>query len=296
MNYEKIEQTIETMKLDMENAKQAYLETEAEIIAPVYEKVVGLELTSKSFGVGKVLSIEGETLDTLIINVEFPEAVKRLSLIHLMNSRIFNKFSDPAFYDLWSKLFDVHKMLATTYQSISYTLKDIERQAAQKAEADRLAEEKYQQQKERALQSFENLTNKSFEHSSTDNFYFALGWLTKHVGTISAALPDYLESAFQKHFGTDTPCRVVDSRHRGPAGWQSQWTWSFSATLKKIDEIPAILHQYLNPKSTAITDTSFVWNLVDNYGFQFGKKQDKEKIAETIPAKYIDSFNTGLAA
>jgi hypothetical protein len=170
-------------------------------------------------------------------------------------------------------------------------------EAAKKAEAEKKAEAKYQKQKEKAIKDFEALTNKAREIvTQTDEFYYALGWLAKHVGTVSAALPDYLEVPFTKHFGAETPCKVVDSKHRGPAGWQSQWSWSFRATLKKADNIPAILTQYLNPTGKAVTNTSFIWDLIDNYGFKFGKKQDAAEIAKVIPAKYIDIFNDGLTA
>jgi len=130
--------------------------------------------------------------------------------------------------------------------------------------------------------------------SLASEFYTTLGWLAKHTGTVSAALPDYLEPTFRKHFG-DAPCRVVDSRKKGPAGWTSQWTSSFAVSLKKPESIPALLEQYLNPARKALTNSEFVLDLVDNYGFKFGKAQDLEAIRSCVPSTYHNDFELGLA-
>jgi hypothetical protein len=168
--------------------------------------------------------------------------------------------------------------------------------ADRKAAEEKKAEEKYLKTKEKALQDFEARTKVKNTLSTAHNFYYALGWLAKHVGTVSAALPDYLEKAFTSYFGADTPCRIVDSKHRGPAGWQAQWSWSFTISLKKPGTIPAALIEHLNPAGKAITNTTFVWDLIDNYGFQFGKTQDVEKIRATVPAAYLEQFERGFAA
>ena len=73
-------------------------------------------------------------------------------------------------------------------------------------------------------------------------------------------------------------------------------SWSFKVTLKKAENIPAILSTYLNPTGKAIASTAFVWDLVDDYGFQFGKKQDVEKIKQTVPAQYVSMFEAGMTA
>jgi hypothetical protein len=44
-----------------------------------------------------------------------------------------------------------------------------------------------------------------------------------------------------------------------------------------------------------LTDTSFVWELVDNYGFKFGKTQDLEAVRSCVPSEYISEFELGLA-
>jgi hypothetical protein len=65
--------------------------------------------------------------------------------------------------------------------------------------------------------------------------------------------------------------------------------------LKKPDSIPAMLEQYLNPARKAVTNSEFVRDLVDNYGFQFGKVQDLEAIRSCVPSTYQTDFELGLA-
>jgi hypothetical protein len=146
------------------------------------------------------------------------------------------------------------------------------------------------------IREFEQL-GKREKFDGTNEFFYSLGWIAKNCGTFSAALPDYLLPYFQKQFGLEYTPRVVDSQKKGPAGWTSQWATSMSATIKKksMDKIPAYLDEYLNPNKTAITKTPFIWDLVADYGFQFGKTQDINKIKQSIPASCIESFEKGYA-
>ncbi len=172
------------------------------------------------------------------------------------------------------------------------------KEAEKQAKADQEAEEKYEKIKTKALKDFNNLVDNVVPKSTADEFYYALGWLAKHAGTVAAALPDYLESSFIGHFGSTANCRIVDSKKRYPSGWTAQWTWAFTIALKKpkqISTVPAFLADKLNPSSKAVSDTSFIWNLVDNYGFQFGKTQDLDKIRSHVPSDKLSFFEAGLA-
>ena len=170
------------------------------------------------------------------------------------------------------------------------------KEAAKKAAEEKKNAEKYETTKVNAIKAFDARTLTRSAMSSADEFYYALGWIVKHAGTVGAVLPDYLENAFTKYFGADVPHRVVDSKHRGPAGWQPQWSWSFTVSLKKPTLVPAFISSKLNPSGKAISDTSFVWDLVDNYGFQFGKKQDIDKIRSHVPESHLHAFEAGLIA
>lgn len=168
------------------------------------------------------------------------------------------------------------------------------REAAKKAAEDKKNAEKYEATKAKALKDFEAITSAVKPVEVTNEFYYSLGWLAKHVGVINARLPDYLESSFTRYFG-DVPRYVFDSKKKSPSGWSYQWAMALSATIRKASMIPAMFEAYLNPTRKALTDTEFVWDLVDNYGFQFGKKQDIDKIRSHVPATCLASFEAGLA-
>jgi hypothetical protein len=167
--------------------------------------------------------------------------------------------------------------------------------AQKKAEEDKKNEEKYERTKAKAIKDFEALTTTNKPAEVTNEFYYSLGWLAKHVGSVSAKLPDYLTDTFTKHFGTDVEFNAVDSKKRTVNGNSMQWTFGFTANLHKPENMPVYLQQYLSTTGKAIANTSFIWDLVDNYGFQFGKKQDIEKIREHVPTEYISFFEAGLA-
>ena len=299
-NIEKTVEINETETLDpisaQQAAKETYCKMEAQLVEAFAPSLVDQEVTCSSYGDGKVTALTGKTLDSAILEITFGETVKRFSLQHVMTNKFIQFVNAASVADLWATAFESHTALVTAYQESDRTFRQLQADADKKAKADKKAEENYQKLKEKSIKDFEELTTRTFTHSDDDAFYYSLGWLAKHIGTLSAALPDYLSEAFTKYFGAETPCRIVDSKHRGPAGWQAQWSWSFRASLKKAENIPSNLTQYLNPTGNAVTNLTFLWSLVDNYGFKFGKKQDVEEIAKTIPAKYIDAFNEGLAS
>jgi hypothetical protein len=167
----------------------------------------------------------------------------------------------------------------------------------QKLEQKRKANEKKMEGlKVSAEKEFSNLSNDSGKQiTETDEFYWTLGWLAKHVGTLTAKMPDFLEASFVKHFG-DVEHTTVDSTKVGPAGYTSQWRLSMEASLVKAKEIPATLTQYLNPTGKKLSKTSFIWKLVEDYGFKFGKKQDILDIMRCVPIQYVPIFNEGLKA
>jgi hypothetical protein len=74
-----------------------------------------------------------------------------------------------------------------------------------------------------------------------------------------------------------------------------QWTFGFKATLRKITTIPAILSKYIGANGKEIANTAFLWDLVTDYGFKFGKKQDVTQIKSIIPNEYLPSFEAGLS-
>ncbi len=172
-------------------------------------------------------------------------------------------------------------------------------EAKKKAEEEKKNEEKYQKARAKAIKDFEELVQTVTPKSTADEFYYSLGWLANNTGTFSAAMPDYLLGYFEQHFGTEAKPIVVDSKKRTVNGYAMQWALSMKASIKKkaLDLIPAYLTPYLSKSGNAIADTSFIWDLVDNYGFQFGKKkQDLEKIRSCVPTSHLSFFEAGLMA
>ena len=70
-----------------------------------------------------------------------------------------------------------------------------------------------------------------------------------------------------------------------------------TANIKKksLDKIPAFLSQYLSKSGNAIANTSFIWDIVTNYGFKFGKTQDLDQIRGNIPTEYLTYIENGYA-
>jgi hypothetical protein len=60
--------------------------------------------------------------------------------------------------------------------------------------------------------------------------------------------------------------------------------------------VPATLTKYLSSTGKAIANTSFIWDLVTDYGFKFGKKQDTLDIMRCVPIEYVPMFNAGMNA
>jgi hypothetical protein len=155
--------------------------------------------------------------------------------------------------------------------------------------------ERLEESKAAYLEKFRELLATKKSLSLSDEFYYSLGWLAKHSGTVKAVVPDICEAEFVQYFGNEVPFTKTEYKV-GPGGWISQWGKSFTASLVKAKTIPAYLEQYLNPKRTQVTNSEYIKDLVDNYGFQFGKEQNVEAIRKSVPAEYLPHFEAGFAA
>ena len=277
-------------------------EAEVNLIEAICPELLNAKIQCTQLGkgikIGQVIDFynTNESFENFGIKIQFEDGSDKVLILKpLATTSHFNKIVDEVVLEKCVKVCDVHNNLFGKYAKYNNEQRRMAIEAEKKAKAEQKLEEKFKKLKEKAIKDFDELSSRAKVHSEINDFYFSLGWLAKNAGTLSAAMPDYLESAFVRCFGPDTGCRVVDSSKRGPAGYQSQWYMSFNLSIKNNDSIPTYLTQYLNPKGNALTNTHFLWDLVEDYGFQFGKKQDALKIAKTIPAKFIDSFNEGLA-
>lgn len=173
--------------------------------------------------------------------------------------------------------------------------------AKKKTEADKKVEAQFQKAKLTAITEFDELINQVRPISDSDCFYYSLGWLAAHTGTIQAAIPDYLLANYEKHFGTDTKPYIYDSTKRTSGGHRFQWSLGITARLRKkgLTEAPAPINEHVRETTQGtwfVVNTSFLWDLIDNYGFKLGKTQDLEKIKQTIPVQFIEIFEEGLQA
>ena len=256
-------------------------------------------VSHRVYGEGQLTFVKAPLIGpSLYATIDFAAGTKTLALDVLFSSNLI--FMPEALTETLLEAQTVFKADFEARQQAESTARRLaliqEREAKKKAEEDKKAEAKYEATKAKAIKDFEILSQTERPLSSADEFYYSLGWLAKHVGTVSAALPDYLAGSFSKHFGTDAEARLVDSKKKTAGGNSMQWTFGFKANLTKPENIPAMLQQYLSSTGKAIANTSFIWELVENYGFRFGKKQDLDKIRTCVPASHLSFFEAGLTA
>lgn len=137
--------------------------------------------------------------------------------------------------------------------------------------------------------------NETFEIEGTqEEYYVALGWLAANIGTISARLPDYLETVFSSHFGSNAPKTLVNTKRKTVSGLKPQWSYAFSASIKNADTAPMWVIKNLNANGK-LANTALIWNLIDNHNFQFGRKQNIDEIRKTVPDCMLQWFDAGMS-
>lgn len=276
--------------------KEVYEELETRLTAHTGEYFANKEVTCTSYGSGVISGFSGNTLENLVVEITFLSGIKRFSLMHIL-SNSFIKFTDTSeISSFWEAVTHVHNMIVNEYTAATRRAKQLIAEAEKTAEAEKKAEAQYIKAKDKAIRDFDAMSRTVRAKREYASFYEALGWLVSHIGTVYAAIPDYLQSFFEAYFGTDATPYVYDSKKKTSGGFRYQWTVGMTARLRRkgLTEIPAVLSEHLSASGQAIADTSFIWELIDNYGFQFGKKQDVERIRCTIPNQFIDSFEAGL--
>ena len=294
--YERMMEAIENTELT--DVRDTYYKKEAILIDLVGNAIINKEVNCRPYGIGKIINYKGSLLTNTIVDIEFADGLtKKYSMAHVLKSKSFTNIMDcEMLFNVWVIVSSIHEALTSKLNELEQEARRLEAEAAKKAEEERKAEERYQKMKAKSISDFEALTKSVNSKSLSNEFYYALGWLAKNAGTISAAMPDYLLSYFEKHFGTEANPKVVDSRKRTSGGYPMQWALSMKISLPNRLEnyIPGYFNKYLSSSKNAITNTSFIWDLVDNYGFSFGRKQDIEKIKSYVPTEYLSSFLGGL--
>jgi hypothetical protein len=293
--FEKLDALKGQTTLELETAKADYLKVESELASLFAEYVLGQEIHSTLNGTGIVVGTSGDTLDTLIITVDFATHEKQFSLMTLMQGNKFVKFADILeIGTAWDEAIAVHTELTKSLSALEATARQLAKEAAKKEAKLKSAEASFERQKTKMIKDFEAMTNQTAAKSDVDEFYYTIGWLANHIGTMRAFMPDYLEQAFVNQFGNEALRSVVDSTKRTVNGFPMQWALSFKASLPKASDIPALLIPYLSSTGKDLANTQFIWDLVDNYGFKFSKEQDKNAIEGSIPTEFLPSYYAGL--
>lgn len=281
-----------------ENATN-YFDVEAEMITDFAAAAVGAMVTNKVFGDGKVTAIAGNTFDLMIMTIEFAEDTKRFQATAAIMTTKTMAFADEELVQLYADMYEKHLELSDLKRKADNQAEAEAKAQAKKQEEIKKAEAKAAAAKAKALKEFDDMSAKARAHLSvTNEFYYALGWLAKHVGSMTAILPDYLGTAFEKHFGVDMPKTLVDSRAKTSGGYAKQWSWEFKCTIKKLCEtvVPPCIQDVTTDFSKGIHNTAFLWDLVENHGFTFGKKQDIDHIRSMVPSVHIEAFEEGFNA
>ena len=276
---------------DFETAK-------TKLIADFIPQVIGAQVSNVFLGNGRITYCTNpcNTFESLIFTVYYDlDETKAYSAAVALSTGSL-KFNDTALADVWNDFVTKHHEVKAQYDKAMQEARLREKEEQKLEKKRKATEKKLAAVRASAEKEIDSLINNSEKKiTKTDEFYYTLGWLAKHVGTITAKMPDYLESAFIKHFG-DVERTIVDSAKVGPAGYTSQWRLSMEASLVKAKEVPATLTDCLNPSGKKVSKTAFVWSLVDDYGFKFGKKQDVVEILRCVPIEYVPIFNEGMKA
>ena len=269
-----------------------------------YAKELTAELSKELKGTFKVTFIRtnevGQAIrpkvctysDDIYADINYPTRQVTMSLRRGLNASIE---VDPEVRTIIEKYLAVTKESYEIYDAEEREAYRIQQEAERKARAEKLEQEKFEKRKAAALKKLNSLkpeqTSKLFKTPMSQ--YEVLGWIAKHTKSIKASMPDYMENWFVRNFGQDSDRYVVDSTKRTSGGHPMQW--SLSCKISFDSEVPSILLNKVASNKKAIDSVAFVWDLVDNYGFTFGKTQDINLIKSEIPNQYLEDFERGYA-
>lgn len=281
--------------------REEFENVKTQLISDFIQQVTGAEVNNRLLGHGIIVSCLNpcNTFESLIFTVHYDlDETKNYGAAVALGSGSL-KFADESLVSLWDEFVDEQYKLKAQYNKLTEEAQRRQKEEAKKAEQLKKAEANYVRLKEKSLKDFEEMTHAARKAvSEPAEFYYALGWLAAHVGSITAKLPDYLGPAFEKYFGADAPKTLVDAKAKTSGGFAKQWSWEFVCTVKKLKDtvVPANIQTVTTDFSKGIHNTAFIWDLVANYGFKFGKKQDTLDIMRCVPIEYVPMFNEGLKA
>ena len=289
----------------------SYKDFQLAMVEELKSTLVGHEATYQDC----LVSIDNFKLETVYFNAEAKEVIKvylgdETQLVFFLAVKSGRLVLDAKDLDYATKLYyldddaqDVHQReVAEAKKKLEEDLRIARIERAKREEElakireEKEAERKYQARIAKKLKELESMKPEKTERlfNSPTTFYEALGWMAKHAISIKASMPDYMEKWFNSRFDAEYKY-VVDSRKRTSGGHPVQWGLSFRMSFN--DTVSGILEKRATSSNKKVIDSvAFVWDLIENYGFQFTKKtQDIKKIRSEVPSQYLADFEKGLA-
>lgn len=288
--------------------RENYQEVLEEIKNELNETFIGEKVKSPKYGEGTIKEINdivfyGKHADVPIgiaAQVAFEEEIRsfyinlaiKTNFIVLYNVELKDVIKD-AMVEL-EKVADVQYQVHLEEIEKELEVRKIVKEAELATKKEYEARQKLQKKQEKILNDLNKIKRKSVSVENT--FYNDLGWIAGHVGSISAQIPDYLENWFDNRFGKTSSKTVINSLRKTSGGFAMKWNPSFTISFKKVkdEEIPASLYSQI--KRNKINNVGFVFDLIENYGFTFGKTQNIDEIRKCIPTSHIEQFELGLKA
>ena len=280
-----------------EITKENYLEKKEEVIKDLNNLLVGTKITRCS-----------NNEEGIILNVEIGDWLKvetSLQATSKVGNATFNLFFalDKKSIQLEVNVDDYKDIVDQLKKAELAAIKEVEIKK-EKERQERIKKEKEEElkkkreikllaRKQNVIKSFKELRKTSIKLDN--DTYTCLGWLANNVSSIHATIPEYLQSYFESEFGLDAPKLVVDSGRKTSGGYDMQWNFSFSLRVKNIETAPLLIKQLFNDKKE-LRNVEYIYDLVKNYGFKFGKKQDLDSILDNIPSDKLSQFKAGLTA
>ena len=264
-------------------------------------QIVSFTFGDVSFGAGtqRVLKVMVELapneISTLVFNLAVNSGTLKLNEEDMLVYEKLNSILNEAKQIREQELIEEAKARDEAIK-LARAKREAEKKAAEEVRKAQEAEKKLQLKIQKQLKKLEDLkpekTLKLFDCPT--NYYECLGWMAKHATSIKPSMPDYMEKWFDGKFDA-TNKNVVDSKKRTVNGHPMQWGLSFRMSFDS--EVSGMLEQRATSQNKKVIDSvAFVWDLIENYGFQFTKgAQDIEKIKSEIPNQYISDFEKGLA-
>lgn len=258
-----------------------------------------LLVTSVKYGTGNItdarlteieLDTEPQDVD-IYITVKFDTCEKTF----LLRTALQSKAIEIALLSI-----DVDKVLEEMLPTFESRLEELRNQDVERREeeakerARQEAELKFQIKKEKMLAKLNELKPENTRRLFTTpmSYYETLGWMAKHITSIKPSMPDLAEKWFVGIFGDVENRYVVDSRKRTSGGFPMQWGLSCKISFDQ-EVVGPLAKRATSSNKRVIDNVAFVWDLIEKYGFQFGKKQDVDLIRKEIPTKYLLDFERG---